>query len=64
MSSEPFTLPDDLTSDLKRIADALERLAPKARPYTNLAVADAFVWHADGAGFPPSPASTVSRWNC
>jgi len=55
MSSEPFTLPDALTSDLKRIADALERLAPQARPYTNLAMADAFVWHADGGWLSPVP---------
>ena len=32
---------------LKRIADALDRLAPSPPPPTDLAAADAFVWHAD-----------------
>ncbi|OAN44039.1 AAA family ATPase [Paramagnetospirillum marisnigri] len=32
---------------LKRIADALERLAPPAPAPADLAAADAFVWHAD-----------------
>lgn len=32
---------------LRRIADALERLAPPARRGGSLAAADAFVWHAD-----------------
>jgi hypothetical protein len=32
---------------LRRIADALERLAPPARRIADLAAADAFVWHAD-----------------
>jgi hypothetical protein len=32
---------------LSRIADALERLAPAPPPPIDLAVADAFVWHAD-----------------
>ena len=32
---------------LERIADALERLAPPAAPASDLAAADAFVWHAD-----------------
>ncbi len=30
---------------LRRIADALERLAPPARAGTELAAADAFIWH-------------------
>ena len=55
MSSEPFTLPDEFATELKRIADALERLAPKPRPYTNLGMADAFVWHADGGWLSPVP---------
>jgi predicted AAA+ superfamily ATPase len=32
---------------LGRVADALERLAPPANPATDIAAADAFVWHAD-----------------
>ncbi len=32
---------------LRRIADALERLAPPPPPAVELGVADAFVWHAD-----------------
>ena len=38
--------PDTVTV-LTRIAEALERLAPKAATTTDLACADAFVWHAD-----------------
>jgi uncharacterized protein len=33
---------------LRRIADALERLAPPAPPSAHLDGADAFIWHADG----------------
>jgi len=33
---------------LSRIADALERLAPAAAAPVDLALADAFVWHAEG----------------
>jgi predicted AAA+ superfamily ATPase len=41
-------LPDPaLGALLHRIADALERLAPPANPATDIAAADAFVWHAD-----------------
>jgi uncharacterized protein len=32
---------------LRRIADSLERIAPPANPPTDIAAADAFVWHAD-----------------
>ena len=32
---------------LGRVADALERLAPPANPATDIAAADAFVWHAE-----------------
>jgi uncharacterized protein len=32
---------------LDRVADALERLAPPANPATDIAAADAFVWHAE-----------------
>jgi predicted AAA+ superfamily ATPase len=33
---------------LERIADALERLAPPAKPEPDLSAADAFIWHPDG----------------
>ncbi|HEX3440330.1 MAG TPA: ATP-binding protein [Pseudolabrys sp.] len=33
---------------LERIANALERLAPKAKALPDLTAADAFVWHPDG----------------
>jgi hypothetical protein len=36
----------DLAAQLRRIADALERLAPAAQPAAALDDADAFVWHA------------------
>jgi hypothetical protein len=44
---------------LARIADALERLAPKPPAPVDLNSADAFVWHADGARLEPIP--KVSR---
>jgi hypothetical protein len=44
---------------LRRIADALERLAPAAAPANDLAGADAFVWHADRGWLEPVP--RVSR---
>ena len=37
----------DLVPLLSRVADALERLAPPAAPVSDLATADAFVWHAE-----------------
>jgi hypothetical protein len=40
----------DLLPMLRRIADALERLAPAAPPVVDLGAADAFVWHADRSG--------------
>jgi predicted AAA+ superfamily ATPase len=39
---------NDIAPLLRRIADALERLAPPARPAVALDAADAFVWHAEG----------------
>src|SRR5437762_1976918 len=39
----------DLNPLLRRIADALERLAPAATAVNDLAAADAFIWHADRA---------------
>jgi hypothetical protein len=42
-------MPDtDLVPLLTRIADALDRLAPPAPPKSDLAAADAFIWHAEG----------------
>lgn len=42
-----------LLPTLSRIADALDRLAPPARPTGDLAAADAFVWHADTLSLTP-----------
>ncbi|HCP00441.1 MAG: AAA family ATPase [Alphaproteobacteria bacterium] len=52
----------DLTPLLKRIADALDRLSPVQRAPTDLSVADAYVWHADGpdTGY-LEPVSSVNR---
>ncbi|MGH6720440.1 MAG: ATP-binding protein [Alphaproteobacteria bacterium] len=44
---------------LRRIAEALERLAPSPAAGSDLEDADAFVWHADSAVL--SPVETVSR---
>jgi len=33
---------------IARIADALERLAPRAVPQVDFAAADAFIWHPNG----------------
>ena len=38
---------------LARIADALERLAPRPRAAVDIHAADAFVWHAEGARLDP-----------
>jgi uncharacterized protein len=43
----------DLLPLLKRVADALERLAPAPDPPVDLAAADAFVWHADRCRLEP-----------
>jgi hypothetical protein len=40
---------------LRRIADALDRLAPPAHPASDLEAADAFVWHADREWLEPVP---------
>src|SRR5512142_1314463 len=43
------TTSSELTPDLlHRIADAFERIAPRARVLPDLDTADAFVWHPDG----------------
>ena len=54
MTPEP-----DPTEQLRRIAEALERLAPDARAATDLNAADAFVWSA--AADRPVPVAKVSR---
>ena len=40
---------------LRRIADALERLAPNGATVNDLTAADAFVWHADSEWCEPVP---------
>jgi uncharacterized protein len=52
-------LPDLDAAVVRRIADALERLAPAAPPVNDLTKADAFVWHADRGWLEPVP--QVSR---
>jgi len=44
---------DDHLPTLKRIADALERLAPAAAPANDLSAADAFVWHSESDWLEP-----------
>ncbi|HLJ63992.1 MAG TPA: ATP-binding protein [Stellaceae bacterium] len=48
-----------LAPSLQRIADALERLAPKAPPVNDLEAADAFVWHAEREWL--EPVAVVNR---
>jgi predicted AAA+ superfamily ATPase len=50
----------DLAALLERIAVALERAAPPARPAPDLAAADAFVWHADGRLAPVAKVNRVA----
>mgnify|MGYP002631613535 CR=1 FL=1 len=45
----------ELAPLLKRIADALDRIAPTPAPAVDLSAADAFVWHADPAWLEPVP---------
>jgi len=54
---------DRLLAALERIAAALERIAPPTPPETDMAAADAFVWHAGepGASDRLEPVATVSR---
>lgn len=49
----------DIAALLSRIADALDRLAPPARPTGDLMAADAFVWHAGTLSL--SPVSRVAH---
>ena len=53
MSDQP--LPKDQIALLARIADALERLAPPARPRAAFEAADAFVWHAASSSLQAVP---------
>src|SRR3954452_17545673 len=46
---------DDLTETLRRIAEALERIGPKAQGAPDLDAADAFVWHPDDKRLTPVP---------
>src|ERR1700722_13498418 len=50
---------DNLESHAKRIAAALERLAPKPAPESDLNAADAYVWHAESQYL--EPVAKVSR---
>src|SRR5437667_2476864 len=45
----------DLNPLLRRIADALERLAPAAAAVNDLGAADAFIWHAERECLEPVP---------
>ena len=47
--------PDDLSTVLTRIADALERLAPTRTAQADFEAANAFVWHADQRRLEPVP---------
>ncbi len=54
-------LSGDAAALLARIADALERLAPRAAARPDFAAADAFVWHADrGALIPVAKVNRVA----
>ena len=46
---------DELSLTLRRIADALDRLSPRAPAAPDLAAADAFIWHPDGRRLVPVP---------
>jgi len=48
-----MTVDSDMLHQLRRIADALERLAPLPPRSAALDEADAFVWHADPEGLEP-----------
>lgn len=46
-------------NDLRRIADALERISPASKPTPDFSAASAFVWHADDGRL--EPVVTVNR---
>jgi predicted AAA+ superfamily ATPase len=52
LEKEPMT-EKNVTPLLKRIAEALERLAPLINAGSDLEAADAFVWHSEGAWLKP-----------
>jgi len=54
-----MTLPPDRDTLLRRIADALDRMAPPPAPPVDLSLADAFSWHAESDRLVSVPA--VSR---
>src|SRR6478609_8437585 len=56
-SSEPPQPPvsPDTLALFRRIADALDRIAPPSRTEANFETADAFVWHATGRRLSPVP---------
>jgi uncharacterized protein len=54
-----MTTRSPLAQLLRRVADALDRLAPERPPASDLAAADAFVWHADRLWL--EPVARVSR---
>ena len=56
-----MTIDPAVLSQLSRIADALERLAPPPPRATDLAAADAFLWHARPEGL--EPVHKVNRVN-
>ena len=59
MSTTATPLSPDLATELKRIADALERLAPAPHQKADLGFADAYVWHPDKGTL--SPVAKVNR---
>jgi len=46
---------EDVSATLRRIAEALERLSPRAPATLDLGAADAFVWYPDGRRLAPVP---------
>ena len=59
MDAKTPALPDELSATLRRIADALDRLSPRAPGAPDLAAADAFVWHPAGRRL--APVARVNR---
>jgi len=50
-----MTIPPDRDTLLRRIADALDRMAPPPAPPVDLTLADAFSWHAESDRLVPVP---------
>lgn len=59
MSAKTDVPDPNLVDLLRRVADALERIAPPALPVTDITAADAFVWHADRQWL--EPVATINR---